>query len=418
MMASQAKGCCVSQPSPVKGAGRRLDAPLASAYVWLAIWALAWIWRRWASVPAAADAWHLMGGVLGFGFAGNLVFGIGPGLITKLTGKSAPRKSVFLLGSLGLSVLAAAALGQTLVESTPSWVARVEAASLLVSAACLAGGMALQLGGTKALPDCPGARVHRSGDRWAAILATAVPGYALLAAAEAAYNQALDPSSLHLWNLGVIAMAIYAVMHQFLPRFTSAAIPQWLHGLQAGSALVTPALVSWSIAEPNGVVFGLAGLTSILAIGGCIAMAILAALHRRSASPVVWGLVASCAALLAGTLLGIHFLHGDRQAIAVHAGLNLIGFAGLAALSMGSVFLGLGIRAREQGALTPLRVVLGLTTFALINWAIIEFAFGGHLLADATLAAVVFTHAFLGIRASLPGGFSLLKNRSGIHEPN
>lgn len=367
------------------------------------MWSALWIWQRWTNPEAIlGDSWTLMGFVLGFGFAGNLVAGIGPQLLSKMGGYHAPPTWTLVLASLGFDV--AAAIGAIDVIVHDGGTAKAGAASaLLVAAFGLVSAVALQILGARHDQLCPGARVRRPTDGWPKVLVAGALAYGAAAALLGARNGFLEPWILHLWLLGLVALAIYAVFHQFLPRFTRAMLPRWLHAVQAIAALISPGLVAWAIAGGGLVVRDLAAGSALAAAVGCLAMVVLAAGRRRSQSPVLIGLVFATVFLVLGVVLGIRFLGGAHQLLHVHAVFNLVGFVGIAALSMGSVFLGVGIRAAEREATLPLKWALGLTAVAVFNWGALWLVVGRPIfVADLFLGTTVLFHSYLGLKSLQP----------------
>ncbi len=400
-MATEASACCVSQPIATAHADRLRKMPLASAYGWLALWSIVWTWQRWRAPEAAlGDAWSLMGGLLGFGFACNLVLGIGPRLVAKMAGRPLPPLWTSVVASLGFGAAALVALVDALPVTRFGWIGIVQVSALGLAATGLVTGVVLQLRGSANADRCPGARLARPGDKWASLLTAAVPAYAALAALLALRNGFLDPAALHLWMLGVVAIAIYAVLHRFVPRFSKTDLPDWLHGAQALAAVAAPAFVAWAIAGGAAVAVALAAALALVSVVSCTGLVLLALRGRRSRGPVLAGLAVACAFALMGTALGVWFLQGDRRLLDVHAGLNLLGFVGVAALSMGAVFLGVGIRAVERGAMTPMKGALALSAVSLAAWAGVGLVVGHPVpLFDMFLGGATLLHAFLGLQA-------------------
>lgn len=382
----------------------RYQQPLVSAYAWLGAWG---VWAIWTGLSggdlAAPGMVGLHFALLGVGFAGNLLIGLGHHLVSHFSLRKAPTRWALSAESL---LASAAALLAAVALVVPEGAALLSLASWIWVAALTAFAISLiaQLA-PRPLTAANPYRAGLAGDKTSDLLLFVVAAYVVFAAAAAAMHGMMAAPAVHLWLVGVVATSIFMVAHRVLPRFSSRWLPTWIHGVQGALASVGPVVLAAGMGHSTRLALW-GGAIEYLAIVLYMVLTGYAWRHRKNRHPALAFPALGAAFLFLGVNLGIWFLRDARQYahLGIHAVNNLWGFVILTALGMGSAMLGLGVMAAPE---RPNRRVWRVGFAAVAALALWE-AFSWHGFSAATvfgdvLGVLAIIQASWGVRLRFAG---------------
>lgn len=326
----------------------RYRQPLVSAYVWVGAWGF---WAIWTGLSggdlAAPEMVGLHFSLLGVGFAGNLLMGLGHHLIAHFSLRKPPARWALTIESSLASV--AALLGALTIfvsegAALSLWASR--AWGLALSA--FAVSLAIQLAKRPVAAAIP-YRAGLVGDKTSDALQYVVAGYVALAAAATVGHGMLAAPAIHLWLVGVVATSIFMVAHRVLPRFSGQWLPPWVHGFQGVLAAIGPVVLASGMSHSTRLALW-GGAVEYVAVILYMVLVGFAWHHRKNRHPALAFPALGAGFLFLGVNLGLWFLHDASQYVhlGVHVVNNLWGFVVLTALGMGSAMLGLGVMAAPE----------------------------------------------------------------------
>lgn len=373
----------------------RYRPPIRSAYAWLGAWGLWTLWSaldyRDLAAPSLAPIHFLF---LGIGFAGNLLIGLAHHLAAHFSLRKPPPGWVLATES---GLVSAAALGALAGHEFPAMTLLATGASAAwASGLALFGAMLLRQALAKPTEAANPYRAGLPGDRTSDLLIIAVAAYALLAAPVVVAVGMTAAPAVHFWLVGVVATAIFMVVHRVVPRFSRRWMPKWFHVVQGVMGALGPLLLAAGMWRSDRLALW-GGAIEYVAISLYTTILGYGWVRRKNRHPALALPALAAGFLFLGANLGIWFLHDAARQVhlGIHVVNNLWGFLVLTALGMASAMLGLGVvTAHEHPNRHVWRVGVAAVT-ALVAWdaaswsdspsaGIFAFALGVLALVQAT----------------------------------